>query len=316
VVVVSWIPTLSPAGPQAESLRFILWVTLGLAAVILTLIIALVFVALHRYRARGRGEGDARQTEGNVKLEVVWTVVPALIIAGLFILMVGEVHGIDPAPPPGRKPDIVVVGHQWWWEVRYPGSGVVTANELHVPVGRRLLLRMESADVIHDFWAPQLTRKIDMVPGHPNTVWLEVDRAGVYDGECAAFCGAQHANMRFKVFAQPPAQFQAWLKKQAGPAAPPRDSTAIAGVMLFLGNGLCARCHTIRGLSAGPDIGPDLTHMGGRTTLAAATLPNTDSAMARWLKDPQAVKPGNHMPDLHLSDADVHALVTYLESLK
>lgn len=293
-----------------------LWVTLGIAAVILTLIVALVFIALHRYRARGDEAGEARQTEGNVKLEVAWTVVPGLIVAGLFILTVHEMHNIDPTPPPGRQPDVVVVGHQWWWEVRYPASGAVTANEIHVPVGRRLLIRLESADVVHDFWAPQLTRKIDMVPGHPNTIWMEVDKPGVYGGECAEFCGAQHAHMRFKVFAQSPAKFQAWLKTQASPAAPARDSTAIAGVVLYLGNGLCARCHTIRGLSAGPDIGPDLTHMGGRTTLAAATLPNTPAALARWLKDPQAVKPGNRMPNLHLSDAQVHALVTYLEALK
>ncbi len=311
----SWLPTFSPAGPQAESIRFMLWVTLGVSGVILTLIVALVFIALRRYRARDGETGEARQTEGNVKLEVAWTVVPALIVAMLFILTVREMHAINPTPRPGRQPDIVVVGHQWWWEVRYPASGAVTANEVHVPVGRKLLMRMESADVIHDFWAPQLTRKIDMVPGHPNTVWLEVDRPGVYGGTCAEFCGAQHAHMRFKVFAQPPAEYDAWLKAQASPAKPPHDSTAIAGMRVYLSHP-CIRCHTIRGLSAGPDVGPDLTHVGGRTSLAAVALPNTDSAMARWLHNPQAVKPGTHMPNLELSPAQVHALTTYLESLK
>ncbi len=312
----SWLPTFSPAGPQAESIRFMLWVTLGVSGVILTLIVALVFIALRRYRARDGESGEARQTEGNLKLEIAWTVVPTLIVAGLFILTVRSMHSIDPTPPPGRQPDVVVVGHQWWWEVRYPASGAVTANEIHVPVGRRLLFRLESADVVHDFWAPQLTRKIDMVPGHPNTIWMQVDKPGVYGGQCAEFCGAQHARMRFKVFAEPPAEFDAWLKAQASTATPPRDSVAIAGIQVFLGNGLCARCHTIRGVSAGPDIGPDLTHVGGRTTLAAATLPNTPAALARWLQNPQAVKPGNRMPDLHLSKAQIHALVTYLEDLK
>jgi len=185
-----------------------------------------------------------------------------------------------------------------------------------VPVGRKLLMRMESADVIHDFWAPELTRKIDLVPGHPNTIWMKVDKPGVYEGWCAEFCGAQHAHMRFKVFAQTPAQFEAWLKKEAATAAHPRDSTAIAGAGLFMGQGQCARCHSIRGLSSGPDIGPDLTHVANRTTLAALTLPNTPKALARWLHDFQAVKPGAHMPNLELNDGQVDALVAYLETLK
>ena len=320
------LPTLSPAAPQAASIRFLFYVTLGISAVILTAVVGMIVYAAMRYRARS-ADAIGRQSTGNTKIEIVWTVIPTLILAGLFVLTVRAMTSIDPTPPPDRKPDLVVIGHQWWWEVRYPESGAVTANEIHIPAGRRLLVRIESADVVHDFWVPRLTRKVDMVPGHPNHLWLEADRPGTYHGLCAEFCGAQHAHMRFTVVAQPPAEFEAWVRAQARPAAPaPAASVGIpadAGARIFRAR-TCSTCHAIRGVveragrttEPASDVAPDLTHLASRSTLAAGTLPNTPENLARWLADPQSIKPGSHMPDLDLSHHEVADLVAYLETLR
>jgi cytochrome c oxidase subunit 2 len=191
----------------------------------------------------------------------------------------------------------------------------VTANELHIPVGTRVNLVVTTADVIHSFWVPELNRKIDMIPGHSNRVLLEADRPGRYRGQCAEFCGLQHAHMAMYVFADPPARFRAWLRHQAAPAAPPAAPLARRGEQVFLAQA-CASCHQIRGTAARGQIGPDLTHVGERTTLAALTIPNTHGDLAEWIRDPQHVKPGNRMPGLALSDADLRAVVAYVGGLK
>lgn len=337
------LPTLSPAAPQAASMRFLFYVTLVISAVILTVVVGMIVYATIRYRARS-ADAVGRQITGNTKIEIAWTVIPTLILAGLFVLTVRAMTSIDPTPPPDRTPDLVVVGHQWWWEVRYPASGAVTANEIHIPAGRRLLVRVESADVVHDFWVPQLTRKVDMVPGHPNHVWLEADHPGVYQGLCAEFCGAQHAHMRFTVVAQAPKDFEAWVRAQALPAvaaaavatSPEKGagSAAAAGQRIFRAR-TCSTCHEVRGTvrrtelagratpggtePAGPfsgEVAPDLTHLASRSTLAAGMLANTPDDLARWLTDPQAIKPGSHMPNLDLSHREVSDLVAYLETLR
>jgi len=322
--VQDFLPTLSPAAPQAASIRFLFNVTLGISAVILAAVVGMIVYAVIRYRARS-ADAIGRQSTGNTKIEIAWTVIPTLILAGLFALTVRAMTSIDPTPPTDRPPDLVVVGHQWWWEARYPATGAVTANEIHIPAGRRLLVRIESADVVHDFWVPRLTRKVDMVPGHPNHLWLEADRPGIYHGLCAEFCGAQHAHMRFTVVAQPPAQFDAWVHAQARPATPTLrpGSPADAGARIFRER-TCSTCHAIRGeveraKPAGDlseEVAPDLTHLASRSTLAAGTLPNTPDDLARWITDPQAIKPGSHMPDLDLSRRQVADLVAYLETLQ
>jgi len=210
---------------------------------------------------------------------------------------------------------IRVIGHQWFWEVRYPGSTAVTANEIHIPVGTRVNVIATTGDVIHSFWVPQLNRKIDMIPAHPNRILLEADKAGRYRGQCAEFCGMQHAHMSMYVFADPPARFRAWLAHNAAPRRPPSTPLARHGEQVFLQQA-CASCHTIRGTTAQADVGPDLTHVGERTSLAALTIPNTRADMLRWLSDPQHVKPGNRMPRLGLTGADFNALADYLEGLK
>ena len=204
------------------------------------------------------------------------------------------------------QPDLVIVGRQFWWEARYP-NGAMAASEIHIPVGRRLLARVESPDVIHDFWVPELARKIDAVPGTPGYIWLEADRPGIYLGACAEFCGAQHAGHRFQVIAEPEAQFQAWLAAQAQDAAPPPPA--------FLAN-KCADCHSVAGMETRTMKGPTLAHIAGRATLSGGTLPNDPPNLARWVRTPQAVKPGVLMPDRPLTGEDANAITAYLSSLR
>ena len=219
-------------------------------------------------------------------------------------------------PEPASAVTIEVTGHQWWWEVRYPEEQVVTANEIHIPVGRPVRVDMTSADVIHSFWVPELHGKMDMIPGRTDVIWLQTDVPGSYRGQCAEFCGLQHAKMALYVVAEPPETFAAWLDQQRQPAAEPTEPPAQRGRALAAG--LCIQCHTIRtgDAAVGGSFGPDLTHVGSRRTLAAATLPNTREHLAEWLADPQSSKPGNKMPNLQLDVESVQALVAYLESLR
>lgn len=224
-------------------------------------------------------------------------------------------HASDPATAAEQAPDLVIVARQWWWEIRYTKSGVVTANEIHIPAGERILARIESADVIHNFWVPQLGRKMDAIPGHPNQMWLQADTPGIYEGTCSEYCGAQHAWMRIRVVAQTPSAFATWQQAQQQVPALPGSGDAGHGARLFQSM-TCANCHAIAGTGADATVGPNLTHVGSRATLGAGVLENTPDNLAKWLASPQAVKPGNHMPNLKLTDTEISALVAYLESLQ
>jgi cytochrome c oxidase subunit 2 len=220
------------------------------------------------------------------------------------------------APPAGEEVlPIQVTGHQWWWTFAYPTLGVVTANELHVPIGRAVQVHLRSADVIHSFWVPRLAGKMDVIPNQENRMWFKADRPGIYFGQCAEFCGVSHAHMGFRVVAQTAADFAAWVQTQQQPAPVPTDPPAVHGAQLFLQRG-CLACHTISGTPAQGTVGPNLTHVGSRQTLAAGVLANTPDNLARWLRDPQAVKPASLMPNLALDDASIGALVAYLHGLK
>ncbi len=208
-----------------------------------------------------------------------------------------------------------VIGHQWWWEVRYPGTAAVTANEIHIPVDTRVNVVATTADVIHSFWVPQLARKIDEVPGRQNRVLLYASRPGRYRGQCAEFCGFQHANMALFVIAQPRAAYEAWLANMAAPAVPPATPVAQAGQKLFIAN-QCASCHEIRGTSARGLIGPDLTHLATRRTLAGAEIRNTPVELRAWIADPQGIKDGSRMPNLGLSSTEYDQIAAYLEGLR
>jgi cytochrome c oxidase subunit 2 len=210
---------------------------------------------------------------------------------------------------------VKAIGHQWYWAFRYPGTKAVTADEMHIPVDTRVNLVATTADVIHSFWVPELNRKIDTIPGQQNRILLYANQADVYRGQCAEYCGLQHAHMGMLVFAQPKAEFRKWLRQQSAPAKPPQSALAKRGEQIFL-NGACSSCHAIRGTSAKGYVGPDLTHLASRTMLAGLTIPNTPDYLARWITDSQHFKPGNQMPDFQLPPAQLRALVAYLETLK
>lgn len=304
-------PVLSPASPQAQALSHLFVVTLFVCAVIFVIVAALVFLCIVKFRGRP-GDAEPRQVAGNHRLEISWTVASALILVGLFVLTVHAMHVSDPVP--NRPPDLTIIGHQWWWEVRY-ANGAVAANEIHIPAGLDLLVRLESADVIHDFWVPQLGRKMDMIPGHPNYVWLHADRPGEYLGACAEYCGAEHAWMRIQVEAQREDEFNNWLAHQDTSAPAPNTPLERAGSQLFRDK-TCINCHAIKGINTGINVAPDLTHFAGRATIGTGVLQNDVDGVRRWLTNPQKVKPACHMPDFHLKPDEVDALVAYLQLMK
>jgi cytochrome c oxidase subunit II len=298
--------TLAPASPQAAAISNLFVGTLIFLSAILILVSFLVIYAVIRYRDRP-GAPDPEQKFGSRKLEITWTVVPILSLVVLLGFMVRAMSASDP-PTAEAKPDLRIVAHQWWWEIIYLKSGVTTANEIHIPVGKRLLVDFRSVDVIHDFWVPALGRKIDIIPGHPNRLWIEADHGGTYLGACAEFCGNEHAWMRIMVIADSPDDFAAWVKQQAG--IPPKPVTADEqlGAKIYREN-ICTNCHL-------RSVGPDLTHIASRRTLAAGALENTPENLAAWLHDPDDFKPGSNMPNFKLSPGDVRALVAFLETQK
>jgi cytochrome c oxidase subunit 2 len=317
------LPTLQPASPLAAPITALTYVTLGIGLAIFILVTGLTFYFVWRYRHRG-ADGEPPQIFGNTRDEVTWMALAAGILVFLFILTWITMNRIDPLAGQDGTPDLIVTGHQWFWEASYPrdtnpaGLGVVSAvGEIHIPAGKKLLLEVGSADVIHDFWTPQLARKMDAIPGQGNRLWIQADRPGTYLGACSEFCGAQHAWMRFKVIAQTPQDFQAWLARQARQAAPPppTQADALAGAALFVRQG-CGACHTLRGVGARGDIGPDLTHFASRSILAGGVLTNTPENVLRWLSHPDAIKPGTRMPDYRLNDQQLRELTAYLETLQ
>jgi cytochrome c oxidase subunit 2 len=257
--------------------------------------------------------------EINERMVLVFGIaIPAVVLVVLFgvsdVYMVGQT---SPPNPQTTSMTIEVIGHQWWWEVRYPKSGAITANEIHIPVNTRVNVVATTADVIHSFWVPALNRKIDMIPGRRNRILLYATRPGEYRGQCSQFCGLQHANMALEVFAQPPAAFRSWLANMSAPArtAAAGETQSQAGERLF-DTSQCSSCHRIAGTSAQGTVGPDLTHVATRTTLASGTIPNTRAELTAWISNPQAIKPGVRMPDLGLPRNKVNQLVAYLETLR
>lgn len=302
---------LDPNSPQAQSIANLFNWSIVLGTAIFALVTGLVLYVLWRYRSRG-GTEEPRQYPGNRRLEIAWTIAPALIVAGLFGWQLDVMRETD--PPADRPPDIIVTGYSWWWRVEYPQAGFVTANEIHIPVGKQVLFQLKAADVIHNFWVPDLGPKRDMIPGHPeNTVWLAADRPGVYSGACSEYCGLQHAWMRIRVVAQPQAEYDAWVRQQQTVAVP-TGAEAARGAEVFQGL-TCVNCHAIMGISSA-QAGPDLSHVGSRATLGAGIIENTPENLSRWIADPHDIKSGVQMPGYQLSDADLRALVAYLGSLK
>jgi cytochrome c oxidase subunit II len=297
-----------PVTRQGLAVTNLFWFVLAISAVLLALVIVWLGTALVRFRARGEA-GEPAQVHGNRRLELIWTITPAFVLALVFVLVVQTIRTVD-AEMPGAQP-LRIVGHQWWWEYVYPDQQAVTANELHVAAGAPLQVTLESIDVIHSFHVPQFGWMQDAVPGKQNYMWILPERPGVYAGFCKQYCGVQHAWMQTRVVIETPDQFRVWLDQQRQPATP----SGSQGEQVFRRN-TCVACHVIRGVAGTANIGPDLTHLGGRATLGGSVVANTPDNLRNWIRNAQTVKPGVLMPPFQtMNPADLDALVEYLGSL-
>ncbi|HET6580199.1 MAG TPA: cytochrome c oxidase subunit II [Gemmatimonadales bacterium] len=309
----TYLRTFGPIGDRVAALG---WSLLIISSVVVLVVSVLVLAGV--WRRGTRSFAPVERAGGGLRWIVIGgIVVPTVILVVVFVLtMVTQAAVASPATAPGLT--VRVTGHQWWWEVQYldpsPDRIATTANEIHIPVGRPVRIEVAAGDVIHSFWVPELAGKTDLIPGQTNVTWVQADHPGVYRGQCAEYCGLQHAKMAMSVVAEPPAAFDEWLARQRQPAAPPSEPDLKAGAAVFAGSA-CALCHTIRGTMAVGRIGPDLTHLAGRRTIAAGTLPNTRGYLAGWIANPQALKPGTVMPAVPLESTELQVLITYLQSL-
>jgi len=318
-------------GPRADPATGLMWGLIILSLAVITIITVLVLLGILVRHGRGHVDAmaDLPAQRGSDGLAWFYVGMPMTVVA-LVAALIWTVAVLAAVDSPASRPrlTIEVTGHQWWWEVRYlapdPSQAFVTANEIHIPTGEPVLVKLIGADVIHSFWIPALTGKTDTIPGQTNVAWLQTDRPGVYEGQCAEYCGLQHAHMGLDVVAEPPAAFEAWRRGQLRPAPIPSDALALAGREVFLAH--CGSCHTVQGVdtradaararAAGGALGPDLTHLMARSSLAARTVTNSVGGLSGWIANPQALKPGAKMPATFLSGPQLSATVAYLETLK
>jgi cytochrome c oxidase subunit 2 len=309
----------APAGTPAHSITDLSVLVLSITAAIFLSVAGLLTYALIHFRHRpGTVEREPPQIYGSNKIELSWTVIPILIVVVLFLATARVVFITEATPEPPQALNVVVIGHQFWWEFRYPELGVVTANELHVPVSdpkhpKPTYLTMSSADTDHSFWVPRLAGKMDVIPNKVNVMWIDPESAGLYLGQCAQYCGTQHALMLLRVYADSPADFTAWAVHQREPAV--ESSSAAEGRSVFEHNA-CIDCHTIAGTVATGRFGPDLTHLASRATIASGAVPNTPGNLRQFVDNPAHFKPGVLMPPMHLSAHDLDAVTTYLTTLR
>ncbi|MGB9031893.1 MAG: cytochrome c oxidase subunit II [Acidobacteriaceae bacterium] len=308
----------APASTPASSIQDLSWFVLTITGGIFVTVGGLLAWAIFRYRARKTDDdSEPAQIYGSTQVELAWTVIPILIVVVLFLTTARIIFAIQDAPKPQVALDVTVVGHQFWWEFRYPKLGVVTANELHVPVSSALepkptFLHLLSADVDHSFWVPQLAGKTDLIPNHPNDMWIDPRHTGLYVGQCAQFCGVEHAKMLLRVYVDTPEQFDAWVNQQRQPGM--QDPDVAAGRHIFETEA-CTNCHSIAGTAATGTFGPDLTHLESRRTIAAGAALNTPENLHAWIQDPDHFKPGALMPAMQLSGEQIDELVAYLTTL-
>jgi cytochrome c oxidase subunit 2 len=309
----------APKGTPAQSIMGLSVLVLGICAGIFLIVAGLLLYTIIRYRSRPGDENhEPAQIYGSNQVELSWTVIPILIIVTLFLASARVIFITQKTPKPATALDVVVIGHQFWWEYRYPKLGIVTANELHVPVSdpahpTPTYLTMSSADTDHSFWVPRLAGKTDLIPNKVNTMWIDPEQAGLYLGQCAQYCGVQHAKMLIRVYADTPEQFSAWVAAQQHVAL--QVPSAAGGREVFLHNA-CVNCHTVSGTEAKGIFGPDLSHVASRATIASGSVPNTPENLRAFINNPSDFKPGVLMPAMHLNDRDLDAVTQYLSTLR
>ena len=314
---------LDPQGPISRYINTWWWVLFSVASFVVVLVTVLLLVALFRKRksqSEDPGENQEAELESGRERGLLWFV--GLLGVAFPVVVLGALMGFNiytenvitaQAQAPTRV--IQVIGHRWWWEVIYPQEGITTANELHIPAGESVQIKVTSADVIHSFWVPQLNGKIDTIPGQTNTISIQADKPGAFRGQCGEYCGLEHAKMAFWVVADALQDYQAWVTQQRLAAPNPKGGEALRGQQVFLGSA-CVYCHAVKGTNASSRLGPDLTHIASRRTLGAGALPNTEGNLAGWIVNPQTVKPGNKMPPMYLESKDLQALLAYFRTLR
>jgi cytochrome c oxidase subunit II len=308
----------APASTPANAIAGLSVLVFGMTGAIFVAVCGLLIYAVVKFGRRYDEAIEPAQVYGSSQVELAWTVVPMLIVVVLFLATVRVITRVQESAQPADALQVVAVGHQFWWEYRYPGAGVITANELHVPVGEAgrpapTSITLLSADTDHSFWVPRLAGKTDLIPNRINGTWIEPTETGLYLGQCAQYCGTQHAKMLLRVYVESRAAFDDWLAAQRRPAAV--DATVAAGRRVFQRT-TCVNCHTIAGTAANGRFGPDLTHVMSRETIAAGIAPNTPENLRRWIRNPDDLKPGSRMPAMNLNEQELDAVTAYLASLR
>jgi cytochrome c oxidase subunit II len=309
----------SPVATPSQSIFSLSMFVLAITGGIFVLVGGLIFYAAVRFRQRPDDDGsEPPQIFGSNQIELSWTIIPVLIVVVLFLATARMIFAIQDAPKPAAALEVTVVGHQFWWEFRYPALHITTANELHIPVSdsdasRPTYMKLTSADVMHSFWMPRLAGKVDVIPNRINELWMDPHTPGLYEGQCAQFCGVQHAKMLLRVYVDTPEQFAAWVKQEQQPGA--QDPAVAAGRHEFESQA-CVNCHAIAGTSARGQFGPDLTHLASRKTIASGAADNTTENLERWIADPDQIKPGALMPSMHLTPNQVREITEYLNTLQ
>lgn len=308
----------APQATPAHTIFGLSLLVLAITAAIFLAVGGLLAYAVVHFRQRPGDHGEPRQVYGSSQIEVLWTVIPVLILVVLFLGTMRVITETEHAKKPADALDVVVLGHQYWWEYRYPKYGIVTANELHIPASganssHPTYLTMSSVDVDHSFWVPRLAGKMDLIPNKTNVLWMDPRTPGLYLGQCAQYCGTEHALMLVRVYVDTPENFAQWVRQQQKAAA--EDPAVAEGKQVFL-HTACVNCHTVTGTDAHGKFGPDLTHLASRETLASGIVPNTPSNLRKWIDDPDSMKPGSLMPKMNLTPKELDQVTAYMASLR
>jgi cytochrome c oxidase subunit II len=308
----------APESTPAKSIFNLSIFVLAITGIIFVVVFTLLVYSISKFRATSANtDREPAQVYGSTQIELAWTIIPILIVVVLFLATARVIHAVQDAPMPTNAVEVTAIGHQFWWEYRYPKLGIVTANELHIPVSdpehpTPTFLKLLSADTDHSFWIPQLAGKTDLIPNHPNSMWMDPHRTGIFLGQCAQYCGTQHAKMLLRVSVDSHEDFAAWVRAQRQPAT--HDEKVLAGRRVFETTA-CINCHAVGSTIANGRFGPDLTHLMSRQTIASGAAENTRENLRLWIQNPDAIKPGSLMPAMKLNDEDLDALVDYMETL-